>query len=94
MDAINELVGRGLPPRGSPTAVQRLALVGVTAEFASLPNCHVGVTVQDAVTHVLGQDPGYVDDMGTGKLSLFKRGVVSLPCVQAGLVPLSSVVPP
>ena len=94
VDAINKLGDRGLPLRGTPTLVQRLALVGVTSEFASLPNCPVGVTVQDAVTHVLGQDPGFVDDMATGKLVLFKRGLVSLPRVQAGLVPLSSVVLP
>ena len=53
-------------------------------EFASLPSCPVGVTVQDAVTHVLGQDPGYVNNTATRKAALFKRG----------LVPLSSVVPP
>ena len=54
----------------------------------------MGVTVQDAVTHVLCQDAGYVDDMATGKPALFKRGLFSLPRVQAGLVPLSSVVLP
>ena len=59
------------------------------SKFASLPCCPVGVTVQDAVTHA-----GYVDDMATGKPALFKRGLFSLPRVQAGLVPLSSVVPP
>ena len=37
--AINELESRGLPPRKTPTLVQRLALVGVTSEFASLPSC-------------------------------------------------------
>ena len=94
VDAISELGGSGLPPRGTPTTVQRLALVGVTSEFASLPACPVGVTVQDAVTHFLGEDPGYVDDIATGKPALFKRGLVSLPRVQAGLVPLSSVVLP
>ena len=52
------------------------------------------VTVQDAVTHILDQDSGYVGDMATGKHALSKRGLVSLPRVQAGLVPLSSVVPP
>ena len=92
--AINELEGRGLPLRGTPIAVQRLTLASVALEFSSLPNCPAGVTVQDAVTHVLGREPGYVDDMATGKPALFKRGLVSLPRVQAGLVPLSSVVPP
>ena len=60
VDAINELGGRGLPPRGTPTSVQRLALVGVTSEFAALRSCPVGVTVQDAVIHVLGQVSGFV----------------------------------
>ena len=54
----------------------------------------VDVTVQDVVTHVLGQVTGFVDDMTTGKLALFKRLDFALPCVQAGLVPLSSVVLP
>ena len=93
-DAINELGSRGLPLRGTPTSVQRLALAGVASEFSSLPGSPVWVTVQDAVTCVLGQDPGYVDDMATGKLALFKRSLLSLPRVQAGLVPLSSVVLP
>ena len=52
------------------------------------------VTVLDAVIHVLGQEPGYVDDMDTGKLALFKRGLGSVPRAQSSLVPLSSVVPP
>ena len=39
---------------------------------------------QDAVTHVLGQEPGYVE-----KRALCKRGLVSLPRVHAGSVPLS-----
>ena len=53
--------------------VQRLAFAGVASEFSSLPEFPVGVTVQDAVTHVLGQHPGYVDDMASGKPALFKR---------------------
>ena len=57
------------------------ALAGVASEFSSLPGSPVWVTVQDAVTCVLGQDPGYVDDMATGKLALFKRGLLSLPRV-------------
>ena len=40
------------------------------------------------------QDHGQVDDMVTGTPPLFKRGLVSFPRVQAGLIPLSSVVPP
>ena len=75
VDAINELGSRVLPPRGTPTSANRLELAGVAP---------VGVTVQDAVIHVLGQDPGFVDDMATGKLALFKRGLASLPRVQAG----------
>ena len=76
------------------TSVQRLALAGVASEFSSLPQCPVGVTVQDAVTHFLGQGPGYVDDMARGKTcSLSSCGLGSLPRVQAGLIPLSSVVP-
>ena len=70
MDAINELGGRGSPPSGIPATVHRLALAVVAAEFDSLPDCPVGVTVQDAVTHVLGQDPGHVDDMATKKPAL------------------------
>ena len=92
MDAINELGSRGLPPHSTPTSVQRLALAGVASEFASLPDCPADVTVEDAITHVLGH--GYVDDTTTGKPALFKRGLVSLSRVQAGLVPLCSVVPP
>ena len=61
--------------------------------YLSLPECRVGVTVQDAVTHVLDQERGNVDDMATRKHALFKRGLVSLPRVQAGLVNFSSVVP-
>ena len=94
MDAINELGSRGLPLHATPTSVQRLALAGVAPEFASLPDCPTDVTVEDAITRVLGQDPDYVDDTTTGKPALFKRGLVSLPRVQAGLVPLCSAVPP
>ena len=94
MDAIKELGSRGLLPHATPTSVQRLALAGVASEFASLPDCPADVTVEDAITHVLGQDHGYVDDTTTGKPALFKRGLVSLSRVQAGLVPLCSVVPP
>ena len=86
---------QGSPRRGTPTLVQRLALVRChLSKFASLPCRPVGVTVQDAVTHVLGQDAGYVDDIATGKPALSERGLDSLPRVQAGLVPLSSLVPP
>ena len=74
--------------------MQWLALAGVASEFASLPDCPADVTVEDAITHILGQDPVYVDDMTTGKPALFKRSLVSLPRVQAGLVPLCSVVLP
>ena len=82
--------GRGLPPRGTPTSVQRLALCGVASEFAPLPDCPVDVTVGIAV---LGHELGYDDDTATGKPALFKRGLVSLPRIQAGLVPMCSVVP-
>ena len=82
VDAINELGGRGLPPRATPTSVQRLALASVASEFASLPDCPADVTVEDPTSYVLCQDPGYVDDMTTGKPSR----------VQVGLVPLCSVV--
>ena len=68
VDAINELGGGG---RGS-----------------SLRTCQCCFGVLLAATlpcvHVLGQEPGHVDDMAVGKPSLFKRGLVSLPRVQAG----------
>ena len=89
MDVINELGGRGLPPRGTPTLVLRLALISVTSKFASLSSCPVDVTVKGAITHLLVQDPGDVDDMTSGKAAFFKRGLISLPRVQAELVPLS-----
>ena len=51
-----------MAPHATPTSVQRLALAGVAPEFASLPDCPTDVTVEDAITRVLGQDPDYVDD--------------------------------
>ena len=59
--------GRGLPLHATPTSVQRLALAGVASEFATLPDCPADVTVEDAITRVLGQDPDYVDDTTAGK---------------------------
>ena len=59
--------------RPTPTAIQRLALAGVASEFSSLPKCLAGVTVQDAVTHVLGQEPVYDDDKATRKPALLAR---------------------
>ena len=92
VDTINDLGNRGIPLRGTPTSVQRLALAGVALHFSSLPEGLVGVTVQDAITH---SRPGRrTSDMATRKPALFRRGWVSLPCVQVGLVPLSPVVPP
>ena len=45
------------------------------------------------MTHVLGQEHCDVD-MAARTAALLKRGLVSLPRVHAGLVPLSFVVPP
>ena len=55
VDANNELGSRGFSLRGTSTAVQRLALAGVASQFSSLPERPSGVTVQDAVTLVLGK---------------------------------------
>ena len=73
----------GYRPAEIPLLYNDLHWSVVSSEFASLPNCLVGVMVQDAVTHVLCQDPDCLDDKATGKLALFKRGFVSLPRVQA-----------
>ena len=61
---------KGRWARDEDTSAQWLALAGVTAEFVSLPDYSANVTVEDAITHVFGQDPGYVDDAATGKPAL------------------------
>ena len=48
----------------------------MASEFSSLPECLADVTVQDAVTHVLGQEHGDVDDMATGKLASLCQNVL------------------
>ena len=74
VDAINELGGRVLPSRGTPNVVQRLALVGVTSEFASPGRGHSRS----------GPGSWLCRRQATGKPALFKHGLVSLPRVQAG----------
>ena len=57
-----------------------------------LLECPLDVTVWCVI--LLGPDPDCVDDVVSTTPALFRRGLVSLPRVQAKLVPLCSVVPP
>lgn len=86
--------GRGASVGFRASRCQRLALNGLAQDFAGIPECPPNVTVRRALQVVLGQDPGYVDDMASGVHKVYQRGMISLPRVEGGGVDLLGALPP
>ena len=72
--AINELGGRGASSVGKANLRQRAALASLVRAYDRIPKCPTSVTAKSSVEHVLGHDPGYVDDLACCAHKVYQRG--------------------
>ena len=59
---------------GKANLRQRAALASLVRAYDRIPKCPTSVTAKSSVEHVLGHDPGYVDDLACCAHKVYQRG--------------------